>query len=77
MTITTPNGAKTGPGTGDQAAVAYIPKRIVAAWAGHDADAFADVFTPDGTMILWDLRRPGSKALAFRNRDLAAPKAGG
>jgi len=27
--------------------------------------------------LVWDLRRPGSKALAYRNRDLAAPKPGG
>lgn len=44
---------------GDQEAIAGVPKRIVAAWAGQDAEAFAEVFTEDGTMILPGVLRNG------------------
>ncbi|MEV0271227.1 SgcJ/EcaC family oxidoreductase [Hamadaea sp. NPDC050747] len=36
----------------DRAAVAGLAQRTIAAWCRHDADAFADLFVPDGTMIL-------------------------
>lgn len=36
----------------DQAAVAAVPARMVAAWRDHDADAFAGLFAEDGTLIL-------------------------
>ena len=33
-------------------AIATLTQKVVAAWAYHDAAAFASVFTEDGTMIL-------------------------
>jgi len=36
----------------DKVAIASLTQRVVAAWAYHDADSFAEVFTEDGTMVL-------------------------
>ncbi|WP_271220633.1 SgcJ/EcaC family oxidoreductase [Streptosporangium carneum] len=56
MTTTTPSDA-------DKAAVAALPQRVVAAWAQHDPESFAGVFTEDGSMILPGLYRKGREEI--------------
>jgi uncharacterized protein (TIGR02246 family) len=63
MTITSPT---TTAADADLAAVAAVPGRIVAAWANYDAAAFAEVFTPDGTMILPGLYCKGRAEICAR-----------
>lgn len=38
----------------DEKAVLTIPQRIQAAWEANDADAFADVFTDNGSLLMRD-----------------------
>jgi len=47
----------------DAAAVSAVPQRIVAAWADNDADAFAETFAEDGSLIL-----PGDVYLTGREQ---------
>jgi len=61
MTTTTPQGA--GSSANDQAAVAALTAQVIAAWAYHDADGFADLFTEDGTMILPGMYKKGREEI--------------
>lgn len=45
----------------EAAAVADLPRRMIAAWSENDAEAFAQLFTEDATMVL-----PGDVYLSSR-----------
>ncbi|NUR28002.1 MAG: SgcJ/EcaC family oxidoreductase [Catenulispora sp.] len=47
------------PSAADQMAIAAVPAKMIAAWAAHDADAFADLFAEDGTMMLPGIIKKG------------------
>jgi uncharacterized protein (TIGR02246 family) len=55
--------AVAGPSAADQAAVAALTQRVIAAWAYGDGDAFAELFVEDGTMILPGLFRKGREEI--------------
>jgi uncharacterized protein (TIGR02246 family) len=53
-----------GPFTGgEQAAVLSVPLRIRAAWESNDADAFADVFIENGSLLLGDDQLDGREEI--------------
>jgi uncharacterized protein (TIGR02246 family) len=61
----------------DQAEIAAVPARMVAAWAAHDADAFADLFADDGTLILPGVYKKGRDEIrAFMAAGYAGPYRG-
>ncbi|MPZ85174.1 MAG: SgcJ/EcaC family oxidoreductase [Actinophytocola sp.] len=61
----------------DQAAITSVLHRITEAWAAHDGDAFARVFTENGTMILPGVFRKGQADIrAFMTQAFAGPYQG-
>jgi uncharacterized protein (TIGR02246 family) len=47
------------PSAADMMAIAAVPAKMIAAWAAHDAEAFAELFTEDGTMMLPGIYKKG------------------
>lgn len=60
MTSTSISAALDGA---DQAEITAVTARMVAAWREHDADAFAELFAEDGTMILPGVHCQGRDAI--------------
>lgn len=61
----------------EQAEIAAVPARLVAAWAAHDAEAFADLFTHDGTLILPGVYKKGRDTIReFMSAGYAGPYLG-
>lgn len=61
----------------DQAAIAAVPARMVAAWAAHDAAAFADLFTDGATMLLPGVQQQGKASIKeFMSAAFAGPYKG-
>lgn len=77
MPTNTPAAAAPVVSSTEQEEIASVPARMVKAWAAHDADAFADLFTPDGTMILPGVYQKGRDAIrAFMTVAFAGPYQG-
>lgn len=73
MTTSTSVPGTAGPSDAEQAEIAAVPARMVAAWAAHDAEAFAELFTQDGTLILPGVYKKGRDEI---QRFMAAGYAG-
>jgi uncharacterized protein (TIGR02246 family) len=77
MPTNTPAAAAPVVSSTEQAEIATVPARMIKTWAAHDAEAFADLFTPDGTMILPGVYQKGRDAIReFMTAAFAGPYQG-
>lgn len=61
----------------DQRAVLTVPQRIMAAWAANDADAFADTFTENGSLLMQDRQLESREEIrAYMSAGFSGPLAG-
>ncbi|MCE7079479.1 SgcJ/EcaC family oxidoreductase [Streptomyces sp. ST2-7A] len=61
----------------DRAAVTELPRRVMAAWADHDAETFSEIFAETGTMILPGVHLKGREAIkTFLTEAFAGPYKG-
>jgi uncharacterized protein (TIGR02246 family) len=76
MTTSTERPTMT-PADADQTAVVALPQRLMAAWGAHDANAFAALFTEDGTMIIRGVHVKGRMQIReFMSAAFAGPYRG-
>jgi uncharacterized protein (TIGR02246 family) len=62
---------------GAEGAVLSVPLRIRAAWESADADAFAEVFTENGSMLVGDTQLNGREAIrSYMAEGFAGPYRG-
>lgn len=60
-----------------RAEIAAVPGRLVSAWAAHDAEAFSQLFTPDGVLILPGVYKRGRDEIRqFMEAGYAGPYKG-
>lgn len=75
--VETMKQSKASPTGGAEAEIAGLPQRVVAAWANNDADAFAEVFTEDGSLILPGIYKTGREQIrSFMADGFAGPYQG-
>jgi uncharacterized protein (TIGR02246 family) len=77
--MTTETSAASTPKIPDalMAEIAAVPGRLVSAWAAHDAEAFSQLFTQDGALIMPGIYKKGRDEIRqFMEAGYAGPYKG-
>ena len=61
--MTTTSAPSVEPSESDKIGIASLTQKVIAAWAYHDANGFAELFTENGTMILAGVYKNGREEI--------------